>query len=255
MLGWTSRITSPPRPPLPPSGPPSGLNFSLVHGGASMTAVARPDTQEGPGRRQTLPRAPPYRVVRYRFLYKKKKKKGNQGRTESGPPRVASATTVSIAGRYLAAGMLAAGLLLPARSPRGAAARRRTSPAVATPQGEQRVVPASGHARPGWKWVPRWRTMISPALTCWPPNRFDAQALGRGVAAVPAGRCALFRARRQLFSPASLRCSGRLISLFSGSWRCCSSGPRGAPHAGDLHLGVLLPVSRCRRTRSVSGTG
>src|SRR5262245_2775069 len=26
--GSTSRITSPPRPPLPPSGPPSGLNFS-----------------------------------------------------------------------------------------------------------------------------------------------------------------------------------------------------------------------------------
>src|SRR5690242_7709861 len=25
---------------------------------------------------------------------------------------------------------------------------------------------------PGWKWVPRWRTMISPALTSWPPNRF-----------------------------------------------------------------------------------
>src|SRR5215203_2817148 len=24
---------------------------------------------------------------------------------------------------------------------------------------------------PGWKWVPRWRTMISPALTIWPPNR------------------------------------------------------------------------------------
>src|SRR3954469_16207885 len=26
--------------------------------------------------------------------------------------------------------------------------------------------------RPGWKWVPRWRTMISPALTTWPPKRF-----------------------------------------------------------------------------------
>src|SRR5918998_2250431 len=25
--------------------------------------------------------------------------------------------------------------------------------------------------RPGWKWVPRWRTMISPALTSWPPKR------------------------------------------------------------------------------------
>src|SRR5882724_569226 len=24
---------------------------------------------------------------------------------------------------------------------------------------------------PGWKWVPRWRTMISPALTSWPPKR------------------------------------------------------------------------------------
>src|SRR5919199_5026780 len=26
--------------------------------------------------------------------------------------------------------------------------------------------------RPGWKWVPRWRTMISPALTTCPPKRF-----------------------------------------------------------------------------------
>src|SRR3712207_6824642 len=25
---------------------------------------------------------------------------------------------------------------------------------------------------PGWKWVPRWRTMISPAVTTWPPKRF-----------------------------------------------------------------------------------
>src|SRR4051794_40866214 len=25
---------------------------------------------------------------------------------------------------------------------------------------------------PGWKWVPRCRTMISPALTSWPPKRF-----------------------------------------------------------------------------------
>src|SRR3712207_2198733 len=25
---------------------------------------------------------------------------------------------------------------------------------------------------PGWKWVPRWRTMISPAFTTCPPKRF-----------------------------------------------------------------------------------
>src|ERR671916_2509638 len=25
--------------------------------------------------------------------------------------------------------------------------------------------------RPGWMWVPRWRTMISPAFTTWPPKR------------------------------------------------------------------------------------
>src|SRR5437763_46183 len=24
---------------------------------------------------------------------------------------------------------------------------------------------------PGWKWVPRWRTRISPAFTTWPPKR------------------------------------------------------------------------------------
>ncbi len=40
----------------------------------------------------------------------------------------------------------------------GVSANRVSSPPRPTPA-------------PGWKWVPRWRTMISPAETTWPPKR------------------------------------------------------------------------------------
>src|ERR1700749_3344400 len=68
--------------------------------------------------------------------------------------------------------------------------------------------------RPGWKWVPRWRTMISPALTFWPPKRFTPS------------RCALLSRPLRL---GGLDLSGLgLLRLLD---------------AGDPDLGVLLPVT------------
>src|SRR5438067_5059399 len=60
----------------------------------------------------------------------------------------------------------AAATMLTTRRPRrvpnstapGVSANRVSSPPRPTPA-------------PGWKWVPRWRTMISPADTTWPPKR------------------------------------------------------------------------------------
>jgi len=45
-------------------------------------------------------------------------------------------------------------------------------------QGEQRVVLADADVTPGWNWVPRWRTMIEPALISSPPKRFTPSILG-----------------------------------------------------------------------------
>src|SRR5690349_9368514 len=52
--------------------------------------------------------------------------------------------------------------------------RPRRVPKVTAPGSRANSVssPPRPTPRPGWKWVPRWRTMISPALTTWPPKRF-----------------------------------------------------------------------------------
>src|SRR3954465_8407585 len=143
-LGGNSRTTSPPSPPLPPSGPPSGLNFSR-RGGATPC-----------------------------------------------PPLPAATCTVT---RSTNAATKAASYLLQAPTP-----RRRTTPGcqwddcvvqtstavietVLRPRRVPKVTAPGSRAnsvsspprptpRPGWKWVPRCRTMISPALTTWPPKRF-----------------------------------------------------------------------------------
>src|SRR3954451_13526968 len=143
-LGSTSRTTSPPSPPLPPSGPPSGLNFSRW--------------------------------------------------TEATPCPPFPAVTCTVT-RSTNAATTAASYLLQAPTP-----RRRTTPGcqwddcvvqtstavmdtVLRPRRVPKVTAPGSRAnsvsslprptpRPGWKWVPRWRTMISPALTTWPPKRF-----------------------------------------------------------------------------------
>ena len=44
---------------------------------------------------------------------------------------------------------------------------------------------------PGWKWVPRWRTMIEPAVTVGPVEHLDAEPLGVRVAPVAGGAATL----------------------------------------------------------------
>src|ERR1700761_9229203 len=70
---------------------------------------------------------------------------------------------------------------------------------------------------PGWKWVPRCRRMISPALTFWPPKRFTPS------------RCAL------LSRPLRLEDAPFLCAMSCQSLRLLD--------ARDSHLGVLLPVT------------
>src|SRR6187549_1935714 len=51
--------------------------------------------------------------------------------------------------------------------------RPRRVPKVTAPGARANSVssPPRPTFTPGWKCVPRWRTMISPALTTWPPKR------------------------------------------------------------------------------------
>src|SRR5204862_6143887 len=73
---------------------------------------------------------------------------------------------------------------------------------------------------PGWKWVPRWRKMISPALTSWPPKRFTPRRWE-------------FESRPFLVEAAPFLCamSSALLVAPSGG------------DVGDLDLGVLLAVT------------
>src|SRR6202051_2262036 len=68
---------------------------------------------------------------------------------------------------------------------------------------------------PGWKGVPRWRTMISPALTTWPPNRLTPS------------RCA-FESRPLRLDDAPFLCAISSLRLLD---------------PGNSDLRVLLPVT------------
>src|SRR3954464_4710510 len=70
---------------------------------------------------------------------------------------------------------------------------------------------------PGWKWVPRCRTMISPAFTNWPPNRLTPS------------RCE-FESRPLRLLDAPFLCAMRWV-LLPGL------------DAGHAHLRVLLAVA------------
>src|SRR3954447_21303553 len=142
-LGSTSRTTSPPSPPLPPSGPPSGLNFSRWTEATpcpplpAATCTVTRSTNAATSAASYLLQAPTPRR-----------------RTTPGcqwDDCVAQASTAVMDT-----------VLRPRRVPKvtapGSRANSVSSPPRPTP-------------RPGWKWVPRWRTMISPALTTWPPKR------------------------------------------------------------------------------------
>src|SRR6478735_4680237 len=76
---------------------------------------------------------------------------------------------------------------------------------------------------PGWKWVPRWRTMISPALTTWPPKR-------------------LTPSRWELESrPFLVEAAPFLCAIWISPW--CTVSSRSEGDVGDLDLGVLLAVT------------
>src|SRR5690606_18751184 len=68
---------------------------------------------------------------------------------------------------------------------------------------------------PGWKWVPRCRTMISPALTSWPPNRF---------------------------TPRRWALESRPLRVEDAPFLCAISATS-ALDAGDLDPGVPLPMA------------
>src|SRR5919106_256440 len=78
---------------------------------------------------------------------------------------------------------------------------------------------------PGWKWVPRWRTMISPALTAWPPNRFTPRRWE-------------LESRPFLVEAAPFLCA---ISVVLRVLRVLSRSSE--LDVGDLDLGVLLAVT------------
>src|SRR5690242_19118036 len=79
---------------------------------------------------------------------------------------------------------------------------------------------------PGWKWVPRWRTMISPALTSWPPKRLTPS------------RCA-FESRPLRVEDAPFLCA------MSGSCllEVCVGRRGSGVDRGDLDLGQVLTVA------------
>src|SRR6201989_1668094 len=80
---------------------------------------------------------------------------------------------------------------------------------------------------PGWKCVPRWRTMISPALTSWPPYRLTPR-------------------RWELESRPFLVEAAPFLCAMAGVLVLCvwSLGDRWSGlDVGDLDLGVLLAVT------------
>src|SRR5579875_365847 len=87
---------------------------------------------------------------------------------------------------------------------------------------------------PGWKWVPRCRMMISPADTCWPPNRLT-----------PSRWAAESRPFRLDEAPFLCAISGLRRARGLGRAPGRGLGPRAAlGDAGDPHLGVTLTVPR-----------
>src|SRR6478609_3206117 len=84
---------------------------------------------------------------------------------------------------------------------------------------------------PGWKWVPRWRTMISPALTTWPPKRFTPRRWA-------------FESRplREELAPFLCAMTNLLSCSESGGPQPVGHGARSGD-AGDLEAGQLLAVT------------
>src|SRR5215210_2009928 len=160
-FGSTSRTTSPPSPPLPPSGPPRGLNFSRWTEATPwppLPAATCTTTRSTKAAMGFLPID--HNATSARADRPVRSCAGLWPRCRV-PPR-ACEWRGAVGSFYQASTAVMLTVLRPRRVPKvtdpGARAKSVSSPPRPTP-------------RPGWKWVPRWRTMISPALTTWPPKR------------------------------------------------------------------------------------
>src|SRR5215468_427867 len=172
--GSTSRITSPPRPPFPPSGPPSGLNFSrrteaqpcppspaftrrAARSANSATVSFLPGGRARPGR------LAPRRV---------------RGGPAAGPP-LTSSLDARLLGRHLGRRF--------GDDAHGAPATHAAERHHPADEGEQGVIPAAAHAGPG---VEMSAALTDDDLARVDPlaaETLDAQPLCRGVAPVAAG--------------------------------------------------------------------
>src|SRR5580692_10272357 len=98
---------------------------------------------------------------------------------------------------------------------------------------------------PGWKCVPRWRTMISPAFTNWPPLRLDDAPFLCAISVLLRLRLGLARRLGAALSLRGLRLGA--LSLGALRFRALSFGALRLglrADAGDPHLGVPLPVAQ-----------
>ncbi|CDJ99848.1 hypothetical protein MIC448_190004 [Microbacterium sp. C448] len=107
---------------------------------------------------------------------------------------------------------------------------------------------------PGWKWVPRWRTMISPALTTWPPkrltpNRWELESRPLRVELAPF-LCAISNlprlldagyldAREVLTVPLALLVTGLVLELLDDDLGAAQLAEN---LGGDGHLSQLVGV-------------
>src|SRR5580692_11265330 len=232
-LASTSRITLPPRPPLPPSGPPSGLNFS-------RWIEAQP-FPPWPACTCSVTRSANSATMSLSLIPIRFHEKGGPG--FAGPP-----SGRAVRSGYADGSPDSAGTMLTARRP-------RTAPNCTFPRTSANSVssPPRPTPWPGWKCVPRWRTMISPAFTNWPPYRLtprrwalESRPLRLDDAPFLCAISVLLRCRLGLaLRLGALGLGGRGLGA-----RCLSSrglGSRGlglGANAGDPHLGVPLPVAQ-----------
>src|SRR5690625_4228878 len=140
-------MTSPPRPPFPPSGPPRGLNFSRRTEATPFAAVAAGHVQHDTVDEGGHP-VPPRVGGRVR-------KTGADGTCRPPPPEALRCVAQASAATTLT-------VLRPRLVPNSTAPVARANRVSSLPRPT---------LSPGWNFVPRWRTRISPALTNWPPKR------------------------------------------------------------------------------------
>src|SRR6201999_1331906 len=112
------------------------------------------------------------------------------------------------------------------------ARRPRCEPNVTLPATSANRVssPPRPTLMPGWKWVPRCRTMISPAFTDWPPKRLT-----------PSRWALESRPLRELDAP--FLCAMSAVLSWSESARNRVGWLLGRADGGDLELRQRLAVT------------